>query len=282
MKKSTANSKKADQQEPLDSAEELKKKGNDLFSTKNYPSAIASYQRALDKLGSDDTDCRLRSQIISNIGVCQFKLEQYKLALESFSEALRVDSTWEKPFLRRSDVMEKRLEKIKRGEETETEKEEIARHRSNSDIIVDMSQSQSRKQVGRPVTKEGGRKSVGRRVVYNDLDKALADAREGERIFLEPGNYVSKSDHGFVITKHCTIVGANMSTVILQSRVFVEHYKLFHSGLTYFKNIKFMGDMETKETRIGLYINQGVDIVIEDCWFSAENCGKAKEYVSCI
>ena len=122
------------------SASAVKEKGNLLFLAKDYQSAIAIYREALHKLGPDKTDCRLRSQIISNIGSCQFKLGQYKQALHSFSEAVEVDFTWEKAFLKRSSVLKRLLEKIKIGEQTDEEKEEIARSRSSANIIVDLSQ----------------------------------------------------------------------------------------------------------------------------------------------
>ena len=150
--------------------------------------------------------------------------------------------------------MEKRFEKVKLGEQTEKEKEEIARYRSEADIIVDPSQTAiSRKVRGQ--------------VVYNDLEVALAEAREGGKLFLEPGNYVSRSDDGFPITKTLSIVGCNVSTVVVQSDVFVKHAVLFQGGQTYFKNIKFMGNVEPQKHRFGIIIFLGVDVVIEDCWF---------------
>ena len=104
------------------SAAELKEKGNLLFLAKDYLSAITIYREALHKFGPDETDCRLRSQIISNIGSCQFKLGQYKQALDSFREAVEVDFTWEKAFLKRSSVLKRLLEKIKLGEQTDEAK----------------------------------------------------------------------------------------------------------------------------------------------------------------
>ena len=137
--------------------------GNALFSVKNYAAAITTYQEALANVGDDETEAWLRSQIITNIGVCQFELGRYKEALESFSEAMAKDPTGEEPFLKMSGAMEKRFEKVKLGEQTEKETEEIARYRSEADIIVYLSQTAIRMKVRR-------------QVVYNDLGVALMEA----------------------------------------------------------------------------------------------------------
>ena len=100
--------------EELQVAERKNGQGNALFSEEKYQEAIVSYQVALDNLGSgEEADVRLRSQILCNIGDCHFKLGRYKEALESFSEARGIDSNWEEPFMKMSDVMEKRLKKVK-------------------------------------------------------------------------------------------------------------------------------------------------------------------------
>ena len=88
------------------------------------------------------------------------------------------------------------------------------------------------------------------------------------------GNYVSKSED-FRITKTLSIIGCNVSTVVIQSNVVVKHAKLFEGGQTRLKNIKFVGDVEPQKQRGGLVILLGVDILVEDCWFSAEDCDDA-------
>jgi len=248
-------------------AEDIKKKGNSLFLKKKYQLAISTYEQALAQLVSEET--RLKSTIYSNIGVCLFKLTKYKSALESFSKAIEVDPSWETPFLKRSEVMEQMKQRVKTGEQTDKELKQVAQHRSKADIIVDLTQTQSKKKVGR-------------QMIYNDLDKAIAEGKEGGKIFLEAGNYVSKSKSGFfVIEKHLSIIGANVCQVIIQSNFYVYHDlgKIFRGGPTYFKNIKFMRNMETeKDSKCGLFIGNGVDIIVEDCWFSAENLIDASEF----
>ena len=74
-------------------------------------------------------------------------------------------------------------------------------------------------------------------MVYNDLNEALAEGKEGDRIFLEAGNYVSKTKDGnFHINKNFSITGANMATVIIQSNVVVNQSKIFQAGQCYFQN----------------------------------------------
>ena len=105
--------------EELPVAERKNGQGNALFSEEKYQEALVTFREALDNLGfEEEADVRLRSQILCNIGDCHFKLGRYKEALESFSEALGIDSTWEEPFMKMSDVMEKRLEKVRLGEQT--------------------------------------------------------------------------------------------------------------------------------------------------------------------
>merc|ERR550519_2418499 len=140
-------------------------------------------------------------------------------------------------------------QKVKTGEQTDKELEQ-------ADTIVDLTQTQSKKKVGR-------------QMIYNDFDKAIAEGKEGGKIFLEAGNYVSKSKYGFfVIEKHLSLIGANVSQVIFQSSFYVYHRlgKIFLGGPTYFKNIKFMGNMETmkteKDPQCFLYVGYGVDINI--------------------
>ena len=104
---------------------DLKTKGNQLFLKKEYESAICTYQKAITRLGNEESDCKLKSTILSNIGVCLYKLEKYKSALESFSKAIDCQPDWEKPFLKRKDVFDKMKERMKLGEQTDMEKEEV-------------------------------------------------------------------------------------------------------------------------------------------------------------
>ena len=158
------------------------------------------------------------------------------------------------------------------GEQTKKEKEEVAKQRALADIVVDPWQTELRRKV------KG-------KTVFNNLDTALERVREGEKLFLEAGNYVSKStmfsnskSTCFHISMPLSIVGANMSTVVIKSNVVVKHDSLFQGGSTLIKNIKFMGDVEPQIDRTGLIISNGVDVVVEDCWFSGENCDSAKQY----
>ena len=64
--------------------------------------------------------------------------------MESFSEALEIDSTREELFLKMAEVMEK----VKSGEQTEKEKEDIVRHCYGTDIIVNLSQTVVRRKPG--------------------------------------------------------------------------------------------------------------------------------------
>ncbi|GKT34548.1 hypothetical protein ADUPG1_007886 [Aduncisulcus paluster] len=78
-----------------ESALKEREKGNAFVKDKQYEKAIIAYTQSLE-------DCETK-EAFSNRSLCYYKLGKFDEAIKDASEALRIDPSYIKPYIRRAD-----------------------------------------------------------------------------------------------------------------------------------------------------------------------------------
>ncbi|GFE55495.1 tetratricopeptide repeat protein 1, putative [Babesia ovis] len=90
-----------------DSPSFLKERGNTAFKNGDFFAARELYTTAIMRLEYND-NISLRSQLYANRAACQLAYEDYDAALEDATEAIMLDGSYTKAYLRRSAAYEKK------------------------------------------------------------------------------------------------------------------------------------------------------------------------------
>ncbi|GLC46334.1 hypothetical protein PLESTB_001000100 [Pleodorina starrii] len=90
-------------------AEALKCEGNQLFGRGLWDEAAAKYNEALD--AAPRSASREQAIYFANLAACNIKTQQYAVAVQNCTEAIRLDGSYQKAYMRRCEAFE-RLEKV--------------------------------------------------------------------------------------------------------------------------------------------------------------------------
>jgi len=88
----------------VDAAQDLKEKGNALFSAGNNREALDMYSQALAK--SPPADNKNRAIYFSNCAACHLKLEEWSMAALQCTKAIEANPSFIRPYQRRAQAKE--------------------------------------------------------------------------------------------------------------------------------------------------------------------------------
>ncbi|GFR49840.1 hypothetical protein Agub_g11781 [Astrephomene gubernaculifera] len=86
-------------------AEALKREGNELFGRGEWDAAAAKYNEALD--AAPAAALKERAIYFANLAACNIKTQQYAAAVQSCTEALQLDPSYKKAYMRRCEAFER-------------------------------------------------------------------------------------------------------------------------------------------------------------------------------
>ncbi|GIL43730.1 hypothetical protein Vafri_1372 [Volvox africanus] len=91
--------------EALARAEALKCEGNELFGKGLWNEAMVKYNEALD--AAPRSAAKEQAIYFANLAACNIKTEQYAYAVQNCTEAIRLDGSYLKPYMRRCEAFER-------------------------------------------------------------------------------------------------------------------------------------------------------------------------------
>ncbi|GLI69880.1 hypothetical protein VaNZ11_014597 [Volvox africanus] len=95
----------AEDAEALARAEALKREGNELFGKELWNEAMIKYNEALDAAPRSAT--KEQAIYFANLAACNIKTQQYAYAVQNCTEAIRLDGSYFKPYMRRCEAFER-------------------------------------------------------------------------------------------------------------------------------------------------------------------------------
>ncbi|GIL81804.1 hypothetical protein Vretimale_1407 [Volvox reticuliferus] len=91
--------------EALARAEALKREGNELFGKALWNEAMTKYNEALD--AAPRSAAKEQAIYFANLAACNIKTQQYAYAVQNCTEAIRLDGSYSKAYMRRCEAFER-------------------------------------------------------------------------------------------------------------------------------------------------------------------------------
>ena len=163
-----------------------------LYSDRNLEAAAAAFEELLSEAANGE-EPRNVADLHLSLAKCHKSMDDVRSAIASCNAAVSLGPKWKDPFLYRSACFQALYQAFL---ETDGDSEgNVERDRAEATIIVD------------PEERQEGDGGGGGKTRVASVDEALQASKEGDRIFVEKGEYYVSSSPLFICGKSVSVIG---------------------------------------------------------------------------